>query len=171
MLEYALTNTHCQIIHVNVYYLYVYTSAKICLEKNIWKAQWKYLYLTFHFPELAWHQPQTSIVTLMQLSHVVLWAEMQFIMSEIKDSWYNVQECVIIIYCAVNRLQPPWYPSLHCESMKIMCVFNNSLLATRKICHQSHDNNLTAKAKCYNGVTQFAISCRLLSYRKSTSSV
>ena len=35
--------------------------------------------------EMTWHQPQTSLVTLMQLWHVVLWTKNVIWMSEIKD--------------------------------------------------------------------------------------
>ena len=48
--------------------------------------------------------------------------------------------------------------------MRILCVFNNSLLASNKICEQSLDNNLGAKTKWQKGVTQGAVSCHLASF-------
>ena len=48
----------------------------------------------FDLLEMAWYPPQISIVTLMQLRHV-LWTKMQLAMSEIKDPQYNDPECVI----------------------------------------------------------------------------
>ena len=45
------------------------------------------------------------------------------------------------------------YLSLNCESTKIVCVFNNSLLASRKISDWSPDNNLSAKTKWQKDVT------------------
>ena len=39
---------------------------------NIWKAQWKHPYLKFWFAGIGLHQQQTRIVTLMQLSSVVV---------------------------------------------------------------------------------------------------
>ena len=35
---------------------------------------------------MAYYQPQTGIIYLMHLVHVVLWAKMQFAMSEIQDT-------------------------------------------------------------------------------------
>ena len=51
--------------------------------------------------------------------------------------------------------------------MEILCVFNNSLLASRKICDRSSDNNLGAKTTWQKDVTQCAVYCHLVSYRKS----
>ena len=65
--------------------------------------------------------------------------------------------------------QPPGYPSLHCESMVILCVFNDSLLPSRKNCDRSPDNNLSAKTKCQKGATQGVVGCHLLCYRRSAS--
>ena len=50
-----------------------------------------------------------------------------------------------------------------------MCVFNNSLLVSRKICDRSPDNNLGAKNKMTEVVTQYAVYCLLVSYRKTAS--
>ena len=40
---------------------------------------------------MAWYQPQTSIVPLMQLSRVVLWMKNAPCMTEIKNTKYNLQ--------------------------------------------------------------------------------
>ena len=53
--------------------------------------------------------------------------------------------------------------------MKILRVSNNLLLATRKICDRSPDNDLIPKTKWHKGVTQGAVAC--LFYWKSTSFV
>ena len=50
-------------------------------------------------------------------------------------------------------------------------MFHNSLLKWRKVINWSPDNNLSAKTKWRNDVTQDAVSCHLLSYRKSASFV
>ena len=39
----------------------------------------------FNLLDMAWHQPQTRVFTLMQLSCVVLWVKMHFAISQIKD--------------------------------------------------------------------------------------
>ena len=62
--------------------------------------------------------------------------------------------------------QLPGYPSLRCESMGILHVFNNSLLASCKICDRFPNNNLNAKTKWQKGATQAAISSHLVSYKK-----
>ena len=65
----------------------------------------------------------------------------------------------------------PGYPSLHCNYMVILCEFNNSLLIWRKMFDWSPNNILSPKTKWRNGVTQGALSCHLISYRKSASFV
>ena len=45
------------------------------------------------------------------------------------------------------------YPPLHCESMDMLCVLDKSLLASGKICDQSPNNIVSAKAKWQKGVT------------------
>ena len=55
--------------------------------------------------------------------------------------------------------------------MGILCVYNNPLFASRQICDRSPDNNLSAKTKWQNGVTQGAVYSHLASYRKSSSFV
>ena len=75
----------------------------------------------------------------MQIPSVVLWTKM----SEIKDAKQNVQECVIYQYFAYNCPQLPGYKSLYCESMGILCVLDNSLLALHRIRNQSLNNNLS----------------------------
>ena len=53
--------------------------------------------------------------------------------------------------------------------MRILCVFNNSLLASRKIFDRSTDSNLSAKTQWQESVTQGAMYCHLVSYRKFAS--
>ena len=68
-------------------------------------------------------------------------------MSEIKYAHThkrNLKEWVVFDFTYFT-LQLPGYPSLHCGSMGILSVFNNSLLASRKICDRSPDNNLSGK--------------------------
>ena len=43
-------------------------------------------------------KPQTSIMTLMQLSHIVLWVEMLLVVLEIKNAQWNLQEYIIFQY-------------------------------------------------------------------------
>ena len=78
---------------------------------------------------------------------------MQFAMSEIQDTQYTVQEC--IIFYTFPKISHNFQP-LHCESTKILCAFHNSLLTSRKIGNWSLDNNLNAERQ--KGVTQGAVS-------------
>ena len=84
---------------------------------------------------------------------------------------WNIQDCVIFQYFVWNIPPLPGYPSLHCKSMVILCEFNNSLLTWRKMFDWSPNNILSPKTKWRNGVTQGALSCYLISYRKSASFV
>ena len=65
----------------------------------------------------------------------------------------------------------PGRPLLHYTSMGNLCMFNNSYLASRKICDPSLGDNVCAKTKWQEGVTQDALSCHLVCYPKSTSFV
>ena len=56
--------------------------------------------------------------------------------------------------------------SLHCEPVGIFCVLNNSLRASRKSCDWSPENNLRAETKWQKIVTQCAVYCHLVFYRK-----
>ena len=50
----------------------------------------------FNLLEMAWHQPQTSIVILMQIVCVMLWEKNAMrAMSEIQDTQQTVHECII----------------------------------------------------------------------------
>ena len=63
--------------------------------------------------EMAWHQPHTSIVTLMHLSHVVLCARNTI--CNVSNSRYNL-DCTGMYHflCFVYNLpQHPGYPALH----------------------------------------------------------
>ena len=60
-------------------------------------------------------------------------------------------------------------PSLHCEFMGILYVFNNWSLISRIICDRSPENDLSAKMTWQNGTTQSAVFCHLVSRWKSAS--
>ena len=86
-------NTACRrkCIHIKFvlseYIFYQYTTAKYMQYTyldNIMKKTHSYLH--FDLLEIVWHEPQTTIATLMLVSPVVLWAEMELVMSEIKDT-------------------------------------------------------------------------------------
>ena len=71
-------NAHVYLIKPNVHHWKEYEmSGKDNGNTRIWH---------FDFLEMAWHQPQTNSVTLMQLSRVVLWIRKQLAMSEIKNT-------------------------------------------------------------------------------------
>ena len=133
--------------------------------ENVWKVQRK------HSQLICWSvrtdsAPTTSPCSyLMQLSCAVL--RTKNVISEIKYTQQNVQECVIFQIVAYN---PPQF-TLCSESMGILCVFINSLLASCKICNRSPDKKLSAKTKCQKGGTESTLSCHLLSYRKYASIV
>ena len=55
--------------------------------------------------------------------------------------------------------------------MVMLCVLSNQLIVSRKIWDRSPDNNLSAKTKWQNGVTQGAVFFHLVSSRKSASIV
>ena len=52
----------------------------------------------FDLLKMAWHQPQTSIMTLMQLSHIVLWAEM-LLLPQPPISVDCTKTCVVMLFC------------------------------------------------------------------------
>ena len=78
---------------------------------------------------------------LNSILRVVLWNKMQFPMSKINDTQRNLQQCLIFFSIIPPNVPPfPGYPSLYCESMIILCVFNNLQLTSRKICDRSPIN-------------------------------
>ena len=93
---------------------------------------------------------------------------MKLTVSEMKDTQSNLQECDSL-YFAYNFLQLTRYLSLYCESMEMLCVFNNSLPALRKICDRLLDNNFSAQTKWQKGVTQGAVSCHSISNQELAS--
>ena len=76
-------------------------------------------------------------------------------------------DCIIFRYFAYNFPQLPGHTSLHCEFIWILCVFNNSLLAWRRIYDRSPNNNLSVKTKCEKVWRKGALFCSLIGHRKS----
>ena len=72
---------------------------------------------------------------------------MQLAMSEINDTQWDIQQCVIFQYLVDNFPQLLGYQSFYYGSREILCVLNNLLLASHKICNWSPDDNLSAKMK------------------------
>ena len=114
---------------------------KVILVSGIWKLwdnpwqihYWKIIeglettmersYWTFLFVGNGLAANTNKYCYLMQLSRVVLCAKNAITMSKIQYTKLTVQECIIILCFAYNFPQLPWYPSFHCESMKITCAF------------------------------------------------
>ena len=73
-----------------------------------------------------------SIVTLMQLSRSVLWTTIAT--GDVRNERYLIESTgtynFLIIF--LNFPATPQYLALHCVSMGILYVFNNSLLTSRK---------------------------------------
>ena len=122
----------------------------------------------FGWLRMAWHQQQTCIVTLMQLPHVVLLRESATCSVRYQRYWI---ECIGMCHFFMFHLKVPRVSIVTLYINGILCMFNNSLLASRKICDRSPDTNLSNKPKCQKGVTQSVVSCQLESYRKSASFV
>ena len=97
--------------------------------------------LVFDISILEEQQTQTSIVTLLQLSRFVLWAKT--IICDVRNERCSIKYTGMCnFFITLPKMSP-----LHCEFMRILFVFNISLLASRKICDRSADNSLSAKAK------------------------
>ena len=54
-----------------------------------------HLILHFNFLQMAWHQPQINIVTLLTLPCVVLWKTNEMCNVQKKDIHRNLQKCII----------------------------------------------------------------------------
>ena len=110
------------------------------------KEQWQYSYCSvFHFLEIVCHQSQTNIATSVQLSCTCR------VVDETKNTQCPKWKMHNIIYRNVSfcntspKITPNSRVSLHWESMRILCIFNNSFLVSRKIYDLSPNNNLQAK--------------------------
>ena len=55
-----------------------------------------------------------------------------------------------LLYTLSKIPQLPGSPSLHCESMEILSVFNNTLLPSCEICERSRLNIMTERYKYWN---------------------
>ena len=100
----------------------------------------------FDFLEMDCHQPQTSIANWIKFSRVVLW---------MVDGLCNLECPKLKIHIGILRNVSLFntshdishnflsYISVDCDSMKLFCLVNNSLLASNTICEQSPGNNLS----------------------------
>ena len=78
-------------------------------------------------------------------------------MSEITDAEKSVQECVIFLKLRLKFPPTSNISIILCESMKILCMLNNSLPTSRKICDRSQNNNFSVKSDSKCTVLSFDI--------------
>ena len=87
---------------------------------NIWLAQWERLYLIFWF---AGNGLAPTTKNYSDMNTTLICSRM-----DKKCTWFYRN--VSFLYFALNFQQLPAFPALHCESMKIYSVYNNSLLVS-----------------------------------------
>ena len=101
---------------------------------NIWKAQWKHSYITFWFPGNSLVLPTNKYCGFnATLVCSVREEQCNFQCPKLKihnSTYGNVN----FYHCFASDFPKlPGYPSLQFKSLKILCVFNNSSLASYKI--------------------------------------